>query len=73
MIGQRIREARERAGLTRFELSLMTGLRVGWLENYERGRATPPSSHLIHLAEALGVRIDCFLRPPDDEWPVTPR
>ena len=48
-IGQRIKECRERIGLTQEQFSEKTGLSVNYISTVERGGSFPLS--LIHISE----------------------
>lgn len=52
----RIKELRERKGLTQVELAAATGLRQGAITNLETGRTKYPTLPIaLRLAAALGV------------------
>lgn len=55
VLGQRIRELRQRQGLTLAELARRTGLTASLLSQGERDLAVPSVSSLRKIAEALGV------------------
>ncbi|MDR1647875.1 MAG: helix-turn-helix domain-containing protein [Zoogloeaceae bacterium] len=55
--GQRLREAREEAGLTQAQLAKQTGLAQATISNTESGR-NQGSSEAVALARALGVSPD---------------
>jgi transcriptional regulator with XRE-family HTH domain len=57
---ERLRELRERAGLTQQGLADATGLPVGSLRHYEQGRREPQWQALFRLADALGVGCEVF-------------
>ncbi len=63
MIGERIERARKGAGLSLRDLSQKVGISHTSLSHYEKERRTPTSQVLLHLAQALGVRGEYFLRP----------
>jgi len=65
MIGERINQARIAAGLSLRQLSESVDNYVSAqvIHKYELGRATPGSDVLIHLAKALGVKVEFFFRP----------
>jgi Zn-dependent peptidase ImmA (M78 family)/DNA-binding XRE family transcriptional regulator len=65
MIGERIKQARISAILSLRQLAEMTGNYVSAqvIHKYEAGKATPGSDVLIHLAKALGVKVEYFFRP----------
>lgn len=53
-----IREWREAAGLSQFQLAVRAGVVVQSISNWEVGRKRPSPARLQRLAEALGVRVD---------------
>ncbi len=69
MIGHRIRQARIAAGFSLRELASRMENRVSAqaIHKYENGAATPGSDVLISLSKALGVRIEYFFRPEEEE------
>lgn len=78
-IGQRIKQARESAGLTLQQLSDKIGyLQVSRISNYEHGRRTPGPDEAKALAMALGasaayllcVDAGSELRPPECAMPA---
>jgi Zn-dependent peptidase ImmA (M78 family)/DNA-binding XRE family transcriptional regulator len=62
MIGSRIKQAREAAGLSQRDLAAACGLSAMAISKYERGELIPPSKVLGALAEALEVRVEYFFR-----------
>jgi transcriptional regulator with XRE-family HTH domain len=54
-LGQIVREAREKAGLSQEELSQRVGLTQGALSFIERGVVEPRLSILLRLFDALGL------------------
>jgi len=54
-IGQRIRAAREAAGLSRVKLARPLGCDPDTLANWEAGRTAPTTTDLVALATALSV------------------
>ena len=59
----RLREFREKAGLTRAELGEKSGVNFRTIEKYEQGRGDmyeAQYSNLRALADALGVKVDDF-------------
>jgi transcriptional regulator with XRE-family HTH domain len=54
-LGQIIREAREKAGLSQEELAQRVGLTQGALSFIERGLVEPRLSTLLRLFDALGL------------------
>ncbi|RIK36688.1 MAG: XRE family transcriptional regulator [Chloroflexi bacterium] len=53
-----IRELRESAGLTQFELAVKVGVTPATVYNWERGRYEPKASQLRTLARVFGVSMD---------------
>jgi len=80
LLGQRIRCARERRGLTGASLAARSGLSHRFLTEVERGRGNISILRLIRLAAALGMRVEDFLpdgrspraEPEEPRWPLTP-
>lgn len=56
-VGQRIRWARERAGVTLAELALKTGMTAAAISRIETGATKPRPTTIRRLADELGVRI----------------
>jgi transcriptional regulator with XRE-family HTH domain len=63
-IGERIKLARAAAGLSQRRLADRVGLSAQAISYYERGDRSPDTAILLRLGEALGVRVDFFLRQP---------
>jgi transcriptional regulator with XRE-family HTH domain len=55
---QTIKEHRETAGLTQFELALAVGVKPNTISAWETGRKEPRAVHLQAIARALGVSAD---------------
>ncbi len=62
-IGERLKMARKMSGLSQQELGDRAGISKMSISKYEREEATPKSSILINLADALDVSIEYLLRP----------
>lgn len=62
MIGPRIKQARESAGLSLRDLADRCDLSAMAISKYERGEITPSSEALLALSKALGVRVEYFFR-----------
>lgn len=58
----RIKECRERLGLTQQQLGAETGVAPFVVENWEREAYLPLSRQLPRLAQALGCSIDDLFR-----------
>ena len=68
-IGYRIKEARERLGLTQTELGLRVGVTGSAITNYEKETSHPKEQVIYKLMEVLGVDAnylfqDCMRIPP---------
>lgn len=60
-VGDRIRIARERAGLTQAELAHQAGLRQQSVAKWEAGLSSPSASSLASIARALRTSTDGLL------------
>ncbi|HEX8112051.1 MAG TPA: helix-turn-helix transcriptional regulator [Kofleriaceae bacterium] len=63
--GARLRDERQRAGLSRMELAARLGRRWSTIERYERDEAVPSALALGGLAHVLGCTIDDLFEVPD--------
>ena len=61
-LGQRIREARERKGLSRRELATTADIGEVYLGEIERGLKMPSLNFFIKITEALDIPADYILR-----------
>lgn len=57
-LGDRLREARSRVGMTQAELWRRAGVSVPALSRLEQGHTAPKPSTVRKLARALGVRVE---------------
>ena len=57
---ERLRELREKSGLTQAQLAEASGLPIGSIRNYEQGQREPYWSVLFKLARALHVSVEVF-------------
>lgn len=57
-IGRRIKECREKMGLTQEQFSEKTGLSVNYISTVERGGSFPRCEKLIKIINGLGVSAD---------------
>ncbi len=57
-VGDRLRQARTRVGMTQAELWRTAGVSVPALSRLEQGHTTPKLSTVRKLARALGVRVE---------------
>jgi transcriptional regulator with XRE-family HTH domain len=62
---QKLRELREQAGLTEFQMADLAGLPRGTVHEYAIGRRMPTLVNACKLARALGVTCHAFA-PCDD-------
>jgi len=62
-LGERLRSARRRAGLSLRALADQVNVSAQAISKYERNLDTPSSSVLIRLSRVLGVSIERLLRP----------
>ena len=60
-LGDRIRHARERVGLSQIELARRIGLSKNAMNSIEGGDADPRASRIVAIAQALGVSTDALL------------
>ena len=66
-MGERIRAARQRAGLTLRQLASATGVSASLLSQIENSRARPSVTTLYGLVAALGLSLDELLAPVVDQ------
>lgn len=62
MIGERIKQAREAAGLNQRALAEMVGITAMAISKYEREESAPSSNVLLSIAKALDLRTEYFFR-----------
>lgn len=70
IVAERLRQARDSAGLSRNQLADLTGIPVKSLEKFEYGTLEPSLSRLGDLGKALGVSIQWLMGDASDV-PVT--
>ncbi|MFT6073747.1 MAG: transcriptional regulator with XRE-family HTH domain [Yoonia sp.] len=63
-LGSRMRKLRHRMSMTLQQLSVASGVSVGYLSQVERGNATPTLGTLTQIAQALEVDTGYFIRAP---------
>ncbi len=63
-VAQRVREARERQGLTQEALAEKTGIARPNVVRLEQGRHLPTISTLQKVARALGLNVTTLIAPP---------
>ncbi|WP_077602810.1 helix-turn-helix domain-containing protein [Oceanobacillus sojae] len=61
ILSQRLREAREKAGLKQIEASKLLGISNGTLSGYEREYRDPDTDTLHKMAELYSVSVDWLL------------
>lgn len=61
--GERLKDARERAGLTAYELSQRTGVDAQTIRRVERGETDPRLTTALILAAGVGKRINELTGP----------
>src|SRR5262245_28164861 len=75
--GDKLRQLRERAGLTQEQLATSSGGNLWTIRGYEQGRREPGWKGAIVLARALGVTVegfaDCSSREDTGKAEATPR
>lgn len=69
-IGKKIRELRDRNGLTQQELADRTELTKGYISQLERGQVAPSVVTLLDLIECLGTTAADFFREAEEEQVV---
>ena len=57
VFGQRLRELRQKYGVTQQQLSAATGLTEGYISNMERGLKVPSLTTILRIAVALGCKV----------------
>ena len=62
-IGKRIKQCRERLGLTQEEFAEKTGFTANYISTLERGASFPRCENLILLLNALEVSADAIFFP----------
>ena len=72
-IGSRIRNLRNRNGLTQEELADRTELTKGFISQLERGITAPSVTTLSDIVECLGTNLSDFFREEEDQQIVFPR
>ena len=69
ILGERIRAARKKKGLTQTELGNAVGVEIKTIHRWEKGERTPRVEELKRLAQALNVNINELLNgTPEENW-----
>lgn len=71
-LGNRIRELREAAGLSREQLATAAGVSVRGIVQWELGEREPGWFNMLALSEALGVDCNAFTQVPAERPPGAP-
>jgi 2-oxoglutarate ferredoxin oxidoreductase subunit gamma len=65
-VGERVREVREKRGLTLQDISQRTDIDVSLLQEIEDGSVAPPLGEIIKLAKALEMKMGYFISGQED-------
>jgi len=57
IFGRRLRELRQKQGITQHELAIASGLTDAYISNVENGFAVPSLTTVLRLAVALGCKV----------------
>ncbi len=68
----RLREERERRGLTREQLAKLAGVSANAIAQWERSEREPSWSNVLALTKALGVDCTVFTTAPEEREPPGP-
>lgn len=68
----RLRKAREHAGLTQGALAEILGVAAGTIQRWEKGALNPRPKALEALAEVTGVPLEWFYQDDTAQPPATP-
>ena len=60
-VGERVKRAREKRGLSLLDISRRTGIEVTLLSEIEEGQSAPPLGTIIKLAKALEMKMGDFI------------
>jgi transcriptional regulator with XRE-family HTH domain len=71
-LGNRIRELRDGAELSREQLAAAAGVSLRAVVQWELGEREPGWFNVLALADALGVDCTAFLQEPGERPPPTP-
>jgi transcriptional regulator with XRE-family HTH domain len=65
-VGERVRQVRDRRGLSLEDVSQRTGIDVSMLTQIEEGVVAPPLGTIVRLAKALEMRMGYFISGEQD-------
>ncbi|HEY0140219.1 MAG TPA: helix-turn-helix transcriptional regulator [Thermoanaerobaculia bacterium] len=57
VFGRRLRELRQKYGVTQEQLSIATGLTEGYISNMERGLKVPSLTTILRISVALNCKV----------------
>jgi transcriptional regulator with XRE-family HTH domain len=60
-VGERVKRAREKRGLSLLDISRRTGIDVSLLSEIEEGQSAPPLGTVVKLAKALEMKMGYFI------------
>src|SRR4051812_498736 len=72
-LGDKLKELRDRAGLTQTALAEKSGLSLGVIHDYEQGKREPALRSAVKLAGALGVSVEVLAECVKGEPPERPK
>lgn len=58
IIGERVKDARHRLGISQIDLSNQTGISKSYISNIEKGKNEPSFNFIVKVSEAMGVSLD---------------
>lgn len=68
----RLRKAREHAGMTQSELAEATGVSLNSLNRYEKGQRSPANDVVSAIAQATNVPLEWFYQDESAQPPTAP-
>jgi len=69
-LGERIRQARQRAHLSQEKVAELIGVSRQAVTKWESGQSAPTTDNLFRLAEILGTTVDLLIAPAGDSRSV---
>ena len=70
-LGTRIRDARQRRGLSQEKVAELVGVSRQAVAKWESGQSAPSTENLLRLAEVLGTTADLLMAPTEPEPALT--